>query len=348
MTRSARGLLKRIAITGGLEAANLLRASGLMCGARGRGAIFTLHHVRPHEVASFEPNAHLEITPEFLDTALAQLKRDGYRFVALSDVPELLSGPEPKQPFASFTLDDGYRNNLVYALPVFERHNAPFTIFVAKGLAERTHTIWWETLAALLRKEEKLRFNFGRGDDMIAFATSSGKDRAFSRFAGYVHRSDEAEAVAQIDALARAHAIDPLEIVDDLVMGPSELNLLDASPLVSLGAHTVSHCAVARLSDARVRDEMEISADYVASITGARPLSFSYPYGTREAVSQREAIIARSLGFKVAVTTQPGVITPQSLASVTYLPRLSINGLYQKARYVSGLASGIPLKFVGR
>lgn len=347
MRASAGMLAKRIAITGGLEAANLLRAAGLMRGARGRGAIFTLHHVRPCEDHAFAPNAHLEITPAFLDAVLRQLKSEGYRFVALDDVPALLADAKPGQPFAAFTLDDGYRNNLAYALPVFERHHAPFTIFVAKGLAERTHTIWWETLAALLRKEDKLPFDFGNGSEMIDLATSVAKASAFARFAEYLHRNDEAAAVTAIDALAERHEIDAREIVDDLVMGPSELNLLEASPLASLGAHTVSHRAVSRLSDADVREEMAVSCDYVETITGKRPLSLAYPYGTREAVGERQATIARDLGFAVAVTTQPGVVTQRSLQNIAYLPRLSINGLYQKTRYISGLASGIPLKLMG-
>ncbi len=344
---NARTLAKRIAITGGLEVANLLRSVGLMRGARGMGAIFTLHHVRPHEPSSFSPNAHLEITPDFLDAVLTRLKSDGYRFVSLADVPGALLEPKPSQPFAAFTLDDGYRNNLVYAMPVFERHEAPFTIFVAKGLVERTHTIWWETLTALLRREDRLNFDFGDGAETIYTATPADKHRAFARFARYIHAHEETVAVEAVDALARSHGIDPTEIVDDLVMGAPELNLVDASPLASLGAHTVSHRAVARLSDAEVRDEMTHSQDYVEVISGHRPDAFAYPYGTREAVTQQQAAIARDLGFSLAVTTQPGVIGRQSLERSTYLPRLSINGLYQKPRYVSGLASGIPLKLMG-
>ncbi|CCM74679.1 polysaccharide deacetylase family protein [Rhizobium mesoamericanum] len=345
MTASIKRLAKRIAIAGGLETANLLRATGAMRGARGLGAILTLHHVRPHEQAAFEPNAHLEITPEFLDLVLDRLKSDGYRFVALEEVPALLSQTGSDQPFAAFTLDDGYRNNLVYALPIFEKHNAPFTVFVAKGLAERTHTIWWETLAALLRKEEKIGFDFGSGHEMLDVTTIDAKERVFARIASHLHRHDERAAAAAIDMMARQHEIDPDEIVDDLVMTPAELNLLEASPLATLGAHTVSHRAMSRLSDREVHDEMTASRDYVAAVTGERPGSFAYPYGTREAVTHRQAEIAREVGFAIAVTTQPGVVTQRSLGSITYLPRLSINGLYQNVRYVSGLASGIPFRF---
>lgn len=343
-----KSLVKRIAITGGLETSYILSLMGAMRDARGRGAIFTLHHVRPHTPDAFEPNAHLEITPQFLDAALRQLKKDGYRFVPLNTVPDLLSGPEPKQPFAAFTLDDGYRNNLEYALPVFGRHRAPFTVFVAEGLAERSHSIWWETLAILLRKAERVTFDFGRGKESLNLFTPTEQYQAFARFAAYIHRTDEARAVSEIDALARDHEVDPAAIVDDLVMGLDELRRLAANPLASLGAHTISHRALARLTAAEARIEMEVSADYVATITGKIPETIAYPYGTPEAATGREGTLAKNIGFRLAVTTQPGLITEGSLDGITYLPRLSINGLYQKQRYVSALASGIPLKLMGK
>lgn len=339
---------KKATITGGLELAHLIARSRVMRGARGCGAIFTLHHVRPHEPNAFEPNAHLEITPEFLDAALTRLKQDGYRFVALGEVPELLSRPPGDAPFAAFTLDDGYRNNLVHAYPVFEKHQAPLTIFIAKGLTERSHSIWWETLALLLRRCDVLHFDFGGGDERITLETPADQYAAFVRFAAYIHRTDEMTAVAEVDSLARHHEIDPAALVDDLVMGAAELNLLEASPLVSLGAHTISHRALARLSEADAREEMLVSADHVEAITGKRPETFAFPYGTREAATQREAMIATSLGFTAAVTTQPGVLNGALPGGTTYLPRLSLNGLYQKPRYVSALASGIPLKLMGR
>ncbi|MBB3659521.1 peptidoglycan/xylan/chitin deacetylase (PgdA/CDA1 family) [Rhizobium sp. BK650] len=335
--------LKRITIGGGLEAAWLANAAGLMREARGRGVIFTLHHVRPHIAKPFEPNQHLEITPDFLDAALRRLKRSGYRFVPLDAVPSLLSDSQEDRLFAAFTLDDGYRNNLVHAVPVFERHGAPFTVFVTQGFAERSHSIWWETLALLLGRENSIEFNFGGERERVALDTPVRKWHAFDRFAEFIHRHDESRAISEVDALARRHGIEPLDITRELVMGPEELLKLSTNPLASLGAHTISHRALARLPQAEARIEMEISADYVESITGIRPRTIAYPYGTPEATTGREAVIAADLGFTIAVTTQPGF---PAASKPTHMPRISLNGFYQKPRYVSALASGIPLKLL--
>ncbi|AHG44332.1 polysaccharide deacetylase [Rhizobium leguminosarum bv. trifolii CB782] len=345
MTGQFKRLAKRAAIGAGLEVSWLIAAAGLMRQARGRGLVFTLHHVRPHVAQAFEPNAHLEITPGFLDTALRRLRREGYRFVPLDHVPALLAEPEGGKPFAAFTLDDGYINNLEHALPVFEQHRAPFTVFVAKGFAEGSHSIWWETLAVLLRRLGEIRFDFGRGSERLALDDPQQQWNAFDRFAGYIHRSDEARAVAAIDMLARENGIEPTDITRELVMGPGQLRWLASHPLATLGAHTISHRALARLPDAEARIEMQVSADYVEAVTGIRPKTIAYPYGTPEAATAREAAIARDLGFQLAVTTQPGLPAARLTG---YLPRFSLNGFYQKRRYVSALASGIPLKLMGK
>src|SRR6218665_1235280 len=209
--------VKSTLITGGLETARIVKMAGLMKAARGRGAIFTLHHVRPRKTRAFDPNAHLEITPQFLDTAIATLKSEGYRFVALEDLPAALASSDPA-PIAVFTLDDGYRNNLEPAAPVFPRHGVPFTVFATRGFFERTHSLWWETLADLLEPRDRLDFDFGNGPESLLIDTTARKQAAFDRFADFVNGRDEAEAVAAIDAAARAAGIDPLAITEKLTL----------------------------------------------------------------------------------------------------------------------------------
>jgi peptidoglycan/xylan/chitin deacetylase (PgdA/CDA1 family) len=343
MQQGIRDCLKRAAISGGLETAIILKSLGLMRDAAGLGAIFTLHHVRPPQPRRFAPNAHLEISPEFLDRALTRLKQDGYDFIALEELPERIANKKSNPHFVAFTLDDGNRDNLDHALPVFARHNAPFTVFVAQGLSERTHSIWWETLAELLDRLDHLTFDFGAGAESFDLDRAGRRQAVFARFATYVHGRDEREAVGRVDELARKNGLEPLDLVRASIMDRTELKQLAAHPLGSLGAHTVSHRALARLPEAEAAAEMALSADYIAEITGRRPAAIAYPYGTADAASLREARLAAELGFAIGVTTRPGTIAAAN-AATTLLPRLSLNGHYQKARYASALASGIPMR----
>lgn len=347
MEQAIRDRLKRAAISGGLETATILKSLGLMRDAAGLGVIFTLHHVRPPLSRRFAPNAHLEISPEFLDRALTRLKRDGYDFIALEALPERIVSKDDRQPFAAFTLDDGNRDNFAHALPVFAHHGVPFTVFVAQGLSERTHSLWWETLDELLNRLNQLTFDFGVGPESFALNKAGQRQAIFARFAAYVHGHDETEAVGQIDELARQNGIEPLDLVRASIMDRTELKQLAAHPLASLGAHTVSHRALARLPEAEAAAEMSLSADYVAEITDRRPAAIAYPYGTADAASPREARLAAELGFAVGLTTRPGTIVAAN-AATTLLPRLSLNGHYQKERYAAALASGIPMRLMGR
>lgn len=339
-----RQAVKRTAITGGLTVAGLLHAGGLMRQARGRGAIFTLHHVRPKRPRTFDPNAHLEITPEFLDTAISTLKRDGYRFIALDALPAHLASNDP-QPVAVFTLDDGYRNNLDHAAPMFSRHSVPFTVFVAGGFIDRTHTLWWETLADLLEQQSSLTFNFGAGDETLALGSLPQKQTAFDRFAAFLHSIDEATAIDRLNRTAQASGIDAIGITTALTLDEAGLKTLIENPLASLGAHTISHRSVTRLSDETASAEMDLSARRVEQITGRRPTSFAYPYGFATAVSARDHRLAAGLGFSTAVTTQPGTLS--NAVNTAALPRISLNGHFQKAGYVSALASGIAFRVMG-
>lgn len=341
-TITARRLIKRTIIQSGLEAVSLAASAGLFSGARGRGTIFTLHHVRPTVEKAFYPSEHLSITPDFLDAAITTLKAAGHVPVALEDLPQHLAGGEDTPPAMVFTLDDGYRDNAIHARPVFEKHGVPYTIFVAGGFVDRTHTIWWETAEALLNKIDRFDFDFGDGPVSLPARNFGEKYTAYDALALAMAGPEQDSIIARLDELARQNGVSPEGIVEREVMDESGLKELIGRPLARLGAHTISHANLAQTDPSRLHDELDRSADRVAKITGERPVTLAYPYGDRAAAGAREFEAARELGFKLAVTTIPGVLKPSSLGNLLSLNRTSLNGYYQKTRYVEALASGIP------
>jgi peptidoglycan/xylan/chitin deacetylase (PgdA/CDA1 family) len=343
---AAKRAVKQFLIRTGLEAAALPGAGRLFPSAAGRGMIFTLHHVRPARDHQFEPNAHLSITPEFLDEAIAAARQCGLTPVHLEDLPDLLADASDVRKFACFTLDDGYRDNAKFAAPVFRKHGAPYTIFITPGFVERSRTIWWETAEELTREASSFQFDFGNGAETVSSSSHSEKFAAFERLVNFVQSADEDEAIARIDLVAKRAGVNPEAIVDREVMTAGELKNLVVDPLATLGAHTITHPNLARVTEPRLRQELENSAARVGGYCGRQPKAFAYPYGSRQAVGPREAKAAMETGFALAVTTQPGVLTSGSLASRAELARVSLNGYYQKGRYVKALASGLPFRLM--
>jgi peptidoglycan/xylan/chitin deacetylase (PgdA/CDA1 family) len=338
---AARRWIKHTAITGGLEILSLAARTGLAPEQHSAGAIFTLHHVRPPEGKVFDPAAHLTVTPDFLEAAIVALKASGRKPVALTDLPARMAQADG-QPLMAFTLDDGYKDNLEFALSIFERNAVPFTVFVTGGFVDRTHSIWWKTAEALIGKLDRFDFDFGGGPTRMVTRSLPQKYAAYDRLYHAINCSSQHLVIERLDACARANGIEPLEIVDREVMNEADLKQLIKSPLASLGAHSISHRSMAHLPEDDLRSEIERSAERLEAITGARPRTFAYPYGDSCAVGEREFQAVRKAGFDLAVTTMPDVLRNGAVNQPHRLNRISLNGYYQKPRYVEALASGLP------
>lgn len=313
-------------------------------GLRGRGVVFTLHHIRPFDPTSFHASAHLEITPAFLDALIGHVKKLGYEPIALTDVPARLAAPPGAPRFVAFTMDDGYRDNLVHALPVFERHAVPFTVFATSGFITRQRTVWWQTLEKTIAAVDHLVWD--TGDRRLHFDCDRPRTKAmtFRRVVDWMNSVDEDWAITTLDRVAAAHGISARAVVDREVMSVDELRELARSPVVTIGAHTHSHVNLRRVSNDRLIDEIERGATELADLLGARPRIFAYPYGSRASAGVREFAAAR--GFDLAVTTSPGVVTAADRQRLHALPRISINGHYQKVAWVEVLMSGLPFEFL--
>lgn len=330
-----------------LSATRLDRA--LRARAGGLGLVFTLHHVRPaRSNAGFAPNAHLEVTPEFLGTVLTHVRARGFEIVSLDEIGRRLAAGVDGPLVVAFTLDDGYADNAAFARPVFERHRAPFTVFVASGLIDRAVALWWRVAERAVSACSELTVDLGAGAVRLSCRDLGAKNTAFARIAGVLGTAAPERVDAVVADLARQVGIDPLAMTDRAMMTWDELRTLAADPLATIGAHTLTHPCLAALDEERARSEMRGSADVLEHRLGARPRHFAYPYGYPAAAGPREFALARDTGFSLAVTTRPGVLFPEHAAHPTALPRVSLNGHFQSLRAVDVLMSGAPFALASR
>jgi peptidoglycan/xylan/chitin deacetylase (PgdA/CDA1 family) len=150
----------------------------------------------------------------------------------------------------------------------------------------------------------------------------------------------EEEVRRVIRELSRRYQIDIAEFCEDLCMTWDELAALASDPLVTIGAHTVNHVMLKKVTEKAARTEMEMSRSVIAASLGVRPQHLAYPVGDPTSAGPREFQIAQELGFKTAVTTRPGVLFRQHRNHLTALPRISVNGEFQRMRYLRVLMSG--------
>ena len=306
----------------------------------GVGAVFTLHHVRPATAGGFRPNRHLEVTPDFLRATLSHLKSHEIDIVTMDEVHHRLTNRKFARRFAAFTFDDGYRDNRDFALPVMREFAAPFTVFVTSDFAEGRGRLWWVSLEMAIAKAPTIEVTMGGSAVRLDTSTASGKLAAFDRLLDWMRGLQEHDLRREIGALCTRHGVDEAAICRDLCMSWDELKSFAADPLVSIGAHTVTHCNLAQQSEDVAREELTVSRARIEEKLQRPILHLAYPYGDRAAAGPRDFALAGAAGYKTAVTTRPGMLFGESAGHLTALPRVSLNGNYQDERVLPVLTSG--------
>jgi peptidoglycan/xylan/chitin deacetylase (PgdA/CDA1 family) len=128
----------------------------------------------------------------------------------------------------------------------------------------------------------------------------------------------------------------------------SELRHFADEQLCTLGAHTVHHYELAKLPAEQARSEIEMSLKVLEAQFGRRPRHLSYPIGGPSSAGPREYAMARELGMRSAVTTIPGGLYRQHRKTLTALPRVSLNGLFQARRYMDVFAAPAVFTMMGK
>lgn len=336
--------VRQAAIRFGLDAlyfSGAHRLFGARCG--GAGIILTLHHVCPARSDSFQPNRSLEITPEFLDSALEVLRRQEVEFVALDEVPRRMRAAAGSRRFACVTFDDGYRDVLQWAVPILKQRGIPFAIFVTSDFAQGRGHLWWRTIERAISLNDRLTIRIEGLAYSFACRTTAEKYAAFRALAAELSKlRSDASLRGAMQELADQTGFDVHAHCAESCLGWTELAGLASDPLVTIGAHSVTHPRLRTLPTAAARWEMEASAACIEAALGSRPSHFAYPFGDASAAGPREFALAAELGFRSAVTTRPGVLPADADSRLMCLPRISLNGNYQRLRYLQVLVSGVP------
>ena len=315
----------------------------------GIGSILMLHRVENVKRKPFSPNFHLSASPEFLDRMILRLKTEGYDFISMDETAKRIVNPQDfkdAKPFLSVTLDDGYLDNLTNALPVFKRHQIPFTIYIAPGITEAKAALWWEDLEHIIAAQKKITVELPSGSKEFDLSTVKNKHAAYKFLLEHLMLDTDQYVQREIvHKLCKAYGFDCAAHVKKHVMNWDQVIALSKDPLCTIGAHTVNHYALSKLPLEDVKNEIIESRDIITQKLGSEPKHLAYPYGFLEVASKREFDLSKELGFVTATTTRHGVIYPEHKDHMSALPRVSLNGNHQSMRYVKTLLSGIPTRF---
>lgn len=328
-------LLRRTALDGlyYLGASKLLRPL-----VGGVGVILMLHHVRPAVPGAFRPNDGLDITPEFLEHTIRWLRRNNYQFLSLDDAHARLLDRKSNSRFAVMTLDDGYRDNRIWAQPIFARYRVPYAVYVPTDFAEGGGYLWWDALERIVAANDCIEV----GGRELACASLRDKQDAFTALKDMLLRQPSQVAEATfLERLSARYCPDAIARSRAECMNWDELRALASDPLATIGAHTRSHLMLSKASVAEAFEELTGPRRIMEDRLQREVRHLSYPYGSVDAVGEREFAIALQAGYRTAVTTRAGVLTAADGSRLLALPRINLDGNLQKERYLDVLMSGV-------
>ena len=248
-----------------------------------------------------------------------------------------LRGGGPK--FAALTFDDGYRDTRDHALPILERHGAPATLFFAPGLIEGTARLWWLELEEAIRRLDVIE-----APPLPARTPAEKAIAVRARLLG-VARPPRGRIARRGRGAGgegrRAARMD--EFLDW-----DETRALSRHPLIEIGGHSLTHRRLAQWPEALAREELAGCKSELEARLGVEIESFAYPVGDPTSAGAREFRLAREAGYRIAVTTRPGMLFQEHAAHPHALPRVSLNGLWQNLDYLDVLLTGAPFRLWNR
>lgn len=300
--------------------------------SRGRGAVLMLHEIHPNaELARFDG-----CTAAQLDRMLLALRRWDIDLIAMDDLLPRLRSDNPKQ-FAVITLDDGYRDNLIHALPVLERHNAPALINVPTQAVTRELFCWWLALRELFITRDTLQIGpIGRNLDIRTAQAKRIEYRRVQRwFAADFNRADELRSWFDDQGVSFP------DLCERFFLDAEELKRCAAHPLITIGGHSTSHHPLASLAEAEMRAELTDNKAFLESLLQVPVDHMAYPYGGKDQCGPREAAAAREAGYKSAIAVRHGKLTTQKADDPFLLPREDAGYHGMNDRQLYGVVNGL-------
>lgn len=264
----------------------------------GNAIIFCYHRILPqHKIDKINlPDRGLVTSLENFEQQL-KFFSEKYNCVSLDN---LITNKKIDKKFkVCLTFDDGYKDNLDYALPLIEKYQIPTTIFITSRFLDDEVYLWWYELWDIINRKRKINFQWKKNKYLFYTETSTKKIFCYKKISNLFI----SENILNQNKL--------LEIISDtkkrknyknIFITKDNLSELSKNPLITIGNHSYNHLSFSKLNSRKIREEIELSIkffnQYVDKID-----HFAYPYGQLSDISEISRDLIKSYGFKSISTS---------------------------------------------
>jgi peptidoglycan/xylan/chitin deacetylase (PgdA/CDA1 family) len=315
---------------------------------RGAGAVLRFERVRPRQSARFQPLRSREITPKFLDRTIRALRRWKFDIVAMDEVCQRAVTLSAPRRFVCLTFDGAYKDLMASAYPVLSRHGVPFTVYVPTAFPDGLGEAWWLGLEAVIARESRISLVMDREERRFDIAGTSEKYQLYDFLESWMRSLAPADLSSAIKDLCQRYSVDLAALSREASMDWSDLAMLAADPLVTIGSATVNYPVLSNLKDVDASREMAMGRAVAQAAFHRDVRHFAFPFGDQALFRRRHVAMAEEAGFASAASAVAGIVEAEGRSNLHALPRISWDGRRRSLRAMRVMLSGIAFPAVRR
>jgi peptidoglycan/xylan/chitin deacetylase (PgdA/CDA1 family) len=268
-----------------------------------------------------------------------------YHLLPLEDFLEgQTEAPKKKKP-ASILFDDGYKDNIEYAVPVLHQYKAPASFYVVTDCIDQNTPTWTYITDYLFQHTEQKKLELG-----FDFTPPDLRKEQFTTIAERVEMGNRVKPwMKELDNSRRLQVLRHIEtsfydviLPRNKMMNWEELKQMQTAGYY-IGSHSVTHPLLASIvKEDELSFELAASGKRIQRELGYFPLTISYPIGSYD---ERVIAASRQAGYKygLAVKQQFFDTKKDDLFAIPrtelynesmWKCRLRINGFYQQAKKI--------------
>ena len=283
---------------------------------KGKGAILMYHRVLPEELLKEDLNIGMAVTVSEFEKQIKNLKSK-YKIVSIDEFNKNIK--EKKNEFmVAITFDDGYKDNLIYALPILEKYQIPATIYITTRFLDNDTWMWWYELKNEILNKSELNFEFKKLKYNFILRKYTEKNIAFEKIRKLFLTLKANEQIILLEIITGKKE---RKSYSEICLSKEDLVILDKNPLITIGSHSHSHLNLSILGREDLLYEINKATEKLENLLNHKIKHFSYPYGQKNQTSNRESNLIADLNFNTAVTTQ---VYPVRNCSSFLLPRIYV------------------------
>lgn len=227
-----------------------------------------------------------------------------YNVILLEDLERDLFTIDKRKPFATLSFDDGYKDNLDYAVPILEKYNCKGSFYVVSKCVEEQKPLWIHELEYYFKHTHVLKsdmqFDFLPDNLKITNLPQVVRQRMqyFQNLKNWLIKTNTGQKEMVYTALC--NNLNDVEI-ERIVMNWEELSELRSAGHY-IGAHSHTHTSLTSIvGDEELKNEFELPQKLFKDKLGFLPVSFAYPFGL---CNSRVKLMAKNTGYQLGLAAQ--------------------------------------------